>query len=88
MPQNEKLVPQKTIIIKARITEEMNNKIKNLLEEKNISVSEMIRLLVDDYFRRKKNKEMKEDVEHFLNSKPKIYRMGNTNMRHMCDTKA
>jgi hypothetical protein len=50
-------------LLKLRISGDMKTKIMNLAKEKNMSASEMTRLLWENYFKKKKDKAWQKEVE-------------------------
>jgi hypothetical protein len=53
-------------VIRSRVSPALNQKIVSISKEKNLSISEMTRLLWIDYINKKETIDQREDIKHFL----------------------
>jgi hypothetical protein len=53
-------------VIRSRVSPVLNQKIVSISKEKNLSISEMTRLLWIDYINKKETIDQREDIKHFL----------------------
>jgi len=60
----QKNVSTKEKVLKVRISSGLKNKIKEIGDEKNKSISELTRLLWLDYLKKKEQKEWREEIEN------------------------
>lgn len=52
-------------VIRARVSAELESRIKNVAEEKGLSISEMTRILWENYLEKKFQKEWREEVNQW-----------------------